>query len=493
MKSPANFCKTRARIPSQSGIRDLDSAVQNFDEAQIFTIHGFCQRVLGESAFESGALFDMEMQADAEPILDEVARDFWRRQFYTAPPLLPRLAIACKKSHLDWIKLLHCMRNHPDIRILPPAGKESSAALGVRLGKKLREIIAEWKRSEGEITGILVEHKSLSRDEKNFRRDTVEKMLQSVKQLAGQADGAPPESLQAILGLSNTGIAGKILKNKTPPEHRLFDLCEEFATDAREFFNQLTHEFIVFAKREMPLRKERLNVVTYDDLLTRMRDALTGPGGAAFAATIGGRYRAALIDEFQDTDPVQYEIFRRIFGGGGHHLWFIGDPKQAIYSFRGADVFTYRGAAEAASREYTLGTNWRSEKRLLHAINLLFKKHPSLGGKITYHEVHPPQTPRPGFREITGGDGESAPAVPLFAKRRRWRRVQQGRRGTPHPPGGGCRYCAIESVGCQTWRARIAIRRHGGAGAHEQTGCEVAGTAARARDQKCFTNGKERL
>ncbi len=95
------------------GIRDLDSAVQNFDEAQIFTIHGFCQRVLRESAFESGALFDMEMLADAAPMLDEVARDFWRRRFYTAPPLLPRLAISQKKSHDDWLEILKSVRNHP--------------------------------------------------------------------------------------------------------------------------------------------------------------------------------------------------------------------------------------------------------------------------------------------------------------------------------------------------------------------------------------------
>ena len=389
-----------------SGIRDLDNAVQNFDEARIFTIHGFCQGVLRENAFESGSLFDMEMLADAEPILDEVARDFWRKRFYDAPPLLPALAVALKKSHDDWTKLLNGVRNHPDVRILPPAGKEDSAGIGGRLEEKLAEITAEWKRSEGEIAGILTEHKSLSRDEKKFRRDTVERMLQSLRQFAENAGAASPEALRVVLGLSNTEIAGKLLQNKQPPAHRLFDRCEEFSTLVTAFFNQLTHEFIAFARRELPLRKERLNVVTYDDLLTRVRNALLGPAGASFAAMLGGKYRAALIDEFQDTDPVQYEIFRRVFGGGGHYLYFIGDPRQAIYSFRGADVFTYREAAEKASQGFTLDTNWRSEKRLLNAINLLFEKHPSLGEGIAYHEVHSPQTPRPGFQELTGGDRE---------------------------------------------------------------------------------------
>ncbi len=189
---------------------------------------------------------------------------------------------------------------------------------------------------------------------------------------------------------------------------------------SRDFFNQLTHEFIAYARRELPLRKDRLDLVTYDDLLTRVRDALKGPGGAAFAAMLGGRYRAALIDEFQDTDPVQYEIFRCIFGDGGHHLYFIGDPRQAIYSFRGADVFTYREAAGKASHGFTLDTNWRSEKRLLNAINLLFKKQPALGEGIDYREVHPPETPRPEFREITNEDGRA---------RLRFRYLESGEEG----------------------------------------------------------------
>ncbi len=402
------FLKNASADSLAKGIRDLEDAVQNFDEAQIFTIHGFCQRVLHESAFESGALFDMEMLADAGPILDEVARDFWRQRFYTVPPLLPRLALAQKKSHEDWTVLLKCVRNHPDLRILPPKGKRDSNSLGTLLEKKLNEIIAEWKRSADEIVGILGMHKDLSRAETAFRADNVEKMLRLLGQLSENFDAAPPEALSVILSLSNTEIAKKLVKAKQPPAHRLFDLCDDFLMLSRELFNQLTHEFIAFARREMPLRKERLNVVTYDDSLTRVRDAHRGLVARLLPKRCSAsRYSAALIDEFQDTDPVQYEIFRLIFGDGAHHLYFIGDPRQAIYSFRGADVFTYREAADRASVGFTLTTNWRSEKRLLDAINLLFKKHPGLGEGINYREVNPPEKPRPEFREITGGDEET--------------------------------------------------------------------------------------
>lgn len=402
------------------GIRNVENAVQNFDEAQIFTIHGFCQRVLAEGAFESGALFDMEMLADTDAILEEVARDFWRQRFYTAPPLQARLAVALGRSYHDWMELLGFMRNHPDLRIIPGPGKEGSASIGRKLEEQLAEITAEWKRSGKAVGEILTTHKSLSRAGTAFKPETVAVMVRSLERLTGDFEASPPEALDAVLSLCHSEIAKKLIGAKEPPAHRVFDLCEKFSALSRRFFDALTHEFILFARRELLLRKERLNVVTYDDLLVRVRDALAGPGGAAFTATLAARYRAALIDEFQDTDPIQYEIFSRIFGAGAHHLYFIGDPRQAIYSFRGADVFTYREAAKKAAAGFTLDTNWRSEKRLLDAVNLLFKKHPELGEGIAYHEVHPPKNPRADFREISGGDAEA---------RLRFRYLQSGEEG----------------------------------------------------------------
>ncbi len=160
-------------------------------------------------------------------------------------------------------------------------------------------------------------------------------------------------------------------------------------------FNQLTHEFLEFAQVELPKRKARTNTVTYDDLITGMRDALRQKEGGRLARAIGGKYSAALIDEFQDTDPAQYEIFRTIFGSKEHRLFLIGDPKQAIYGFRGADVFTYFQANTIADRTFTLTTNWRSEAPLLTAINRLFlqTEQPFIFPEIQYHQVHAPKEP----------------------------------------------------------------------------------------------------
>ena len=134
-------------------------------------------------------------------------------------------------------------------------------------------------------------------------------------------------------------------------------------------------------RKEVERRKRRAGVVTYDDLLTRLRDTLADAvGGPGACRRLRSRYRVALVDEFQDTDPIQWEIMRRAFGGGDTTLVLIGDPKQAIYSFRGADVYAYLEAAREAGDRATLAVNWRSDEGLIEAYDALF------GGTKLGHE-----------------------------------------------------------------------------------------------------------
>ena len=128
----------------------------------------------------------------------------------------------------------------------------------------------------------------------------------------------------------------------------------------------------IAARNELERRKRELALMTYDDLLTRLRNALTGPNGEAAVARLQARYRVVLIDEFQDTDPVQWQIVERAFGGGGVTLVLIADPKQAIYAFRGADVYAYLAAVRAATTQRTLAVNWRSDQALIDAHDALF-------------------------------------------------------------------------------------------------------------------------
>ncbi|MGI8505527.1 MAG: UvrD-helicase domain-containing protein [Solirubrobacteraceae bacterium] len=149
------------------------------------------------------------------------------------------------------------------------------------------------------------------------------------------------------------------------------------------------------ARAEFDARKRGMAVMTYEDLITRLRSALAGDGGAATAEQLRDRYEVVLVDEFQDTDPAQWEIVRRAFGDTGVTLVLIADPKQAIYAFRGADVYAYLEAAQAADTRATLGVNWRSDQGLIDAHDALLSG-VKLGHEgIAYRQVRA----APGHRE----------------------------------------------------------------------------------------------
>jgi exodeoxyribonuclease V beta subunit len=148
---------------------------------------------------------------------------------------------------------------------------------------------------------------------------------------------------------------------------------------------------------EFDLRKRRMAVMGYDDLLTRLEQTLSAAGGDAVAERLRARWSVVLVDEFQDTDPVQWDIVQRAFGDGKTTLVLIGDPKQAIYAFRGADVYAYLDAARSAGARATLDINWRSDQGLIDAYDTTFGG-AKLGNEgIVYRKVRAAdanQTPR---------------------------------------------------------------------------------------------------
>jgi exodeoxyribonuclease V beta subunit len=163
---------------------------------------------------------------------------------------------------------------------------------------------------------------------------------------------------------------------------------------------QMRRRLAMRVREELELRKRRLGVMTYDDLLTRLDDTLGGDGGPAAAARLRARYAVVLVDEFQDTDPIQWNIVRRAFGegpagdgqtGDGAALVLIGDPKQAIYAFRGADVYAYLAAARAAVASATLDVNWRSDQGLIDAYDAMFGGAKLGHAGIVYRRVRAPE------------------------------------------------------------------------------------------------------
>jgi exodeoxyribonuclease V beta subunit len=203
--------------------------------------------------------------------------------------------------------------------------------------------------------------------------------------------GQPQFSRAEGLRIARIAVANPAarLEPDSAPEHTVAAMRVRFAHAVRGEFER---------------RKRQMALITYDDLLTRLDDTLSGPGGDAAAARLRERYRVVLVDEFQDTDPIQWDIMRRAFGGGGVALILIGDPKQAIYAFRGADVYAYLAARDTADARATLEVNWRSDQGLIDAYDAMFGG-ATLGHKgIVYRKVRAaPANQTPGLLEAPVG------------------------------------------------------------------------------------------
>ena len=365
----------RHRTESAAMRERLERALAGFDEAPIFTIHGFCQRMLRDRAFESGVLFDTELVTDQSELLQELADDWWRARFYSAARLRLLYALRAGLGPEALLKLLRSTVSHPGLRLVSSVDGRGLESLGTALERAFGEARAAWCAGR---TGIEACFGSAAKwANKPYNRDA--EMAENFALLARAfSDEATPAVLKVFELFTNSALeeSTHAKHQGQTPKHRFFDLCDALLERVAEFHVGLQLDFLTFATRELPLRKLRQKAQSFDDLLTRLRDALAAAGGEALAAAIRARFPAALIDEFQDTDPVQYEIFRRVFADGASRLFLIGDPKQAIYGFRGADIFTYLHAAANADREFTLGENWRSESGLVHAVNRVFSRVP---------------------------------------------------------------------------------------------------------------------
>ncbi len=351
----------------------LEAALAGFDTASIFTIHGFCLRALQDHAFESGALYDTELVTDQSALAREVIDDFWRERFFGSADRLLGYALLKGYSPDFFTTFLKSLQLSERDEVVPLYPEAEIARIGHAAGAAFEEVRRLWSAGKEAVSILLRTDRGLSRAEKSYRADRVEHLLSAMEGFV--AAGNPFGLFDGFEKLTSSGIAAGTKSSGTAPSHPLFDACERLQALADERLLALKSEVVAYYRRRLPERKRESNIRFFDDLLADLYHAVAeGPQAAALAEALRKRYRAALIDEFQDTDPVQYDIFRRIYSGSDAPLFLIGDPKQAIYSFRGADIFAYLQAAAdvAGERRFTLNTNWRSVPKLLGGFNLLF-------------------------------------------------------------------------------------------------------------------------
>jgi len=384
----------------------LDLALKSFDTASIFTIHGFCLRALQDNSFESGSLYDTELVTDQTTLLQEVVDDFWRIRFFAPSAPLLAYALANRYSPEYFMKFVREIVANPKLKVIPTFCEDDIHTIEKICKSKFQQLQKIWGESQQEIYDIVHTHKGLSRSAKTYRQDLIPVLLENTTNfLSGEN---PFDLFKDFEKISSGYIEKHRLKRNPPPEHEFFTVCEELKQGVEKRFLALRWELIDFCRERLPRRKHEMNIRFFDDLLNDLYAALNGDSGEAFGRKLRTKYHAALIDEFQDTDPVQYDIFRAIYGDTDCPLFLIGDPKQAIYSFRGADIFAYLEASSdvADAKRFTLTGNWRSTPHLLAALNTVFahSSNPFVYEQIAYHEITPGKDVYDKQLQINGKD-----------------------------------------------------------------------------------------
>ncbi len=394
----------------------LNTALLNIDQAAIFTIHGFCQRILTEYALESRQLFDFELTTDSHSIKQRCADDYWRKQLY------PRTALQ--------VSLLTSSYNTPE-DLLASIADLSLLTKTVPKTMDLDNLLA--------ITAHLISQAriqfennyhilKISFKDNKFKQSYVDNFEELAKKLNSWLKGNNlllPEA-NCLNLLTKQGITLALNGNKfrktklETSEERKASYITTLGLD-NEAFNQLItaiktltlHFRLGLAddlQKSVNTYLQQLNQLTFDDLISRLSTALVNDKQQLLTKALQQRFKVALIDEFQDTDNQQWTIFKLLFSVTTHYLYLIGDPKQAIYKFRGADIFSYFSAKDKAQHSFTLANNWRSHPQLVTAVNSLFSRNKAfLFKKLPFNHVNPALTSSTGEIQY-----QSKPIAPMM-------------------------------------------------------------------------------
>ena len=372
--------------------RRLELAAQWMDEAAISTIHGWCNRMLAEHAFASGSLFSQQLSTDLTAMKLQAARDYWRSFYYDLPEHALSECLSYWQTPEQLWQSVAKLSSYYQERLATEnfsyaEPKMAIAQCQAERQAQLQQLTEQWQQWLPEITELL--NQAITEKVVNGRQLQQRYLDNWLQKLAAWLQ-APDTSLDLGTGwhrLSPQGIA-ECWKQPPVPDHPAFagivhlQAALQGLAQPRQLLMQHAANWLAH-RIQSELSQQAL--MGFDDMLLRLHRALHGAQGRELASLVRGQYPVALIDEFQDTDPIQYQIFSAIYlehpatsnaGSGSEEqyaLLLIGDPKQAIYAFRGADIYTYLQAKLATTgRHYTLDTNFRSDARLVSAVNYIF-------------------------------------------------------------------------------------------------------------------------
>ncbi|MGR9088095.1 MAG: exodeoxyribonuclease V subunit beta, partial [Gammaproteobacteria bacterium] len=375
--------------------RKLQLASEWMDEAAVSTIHSWCNRMLREHAFDSQSLFTQNLETDPSELLSEIVRDYWRNFFYPLETEDFASILDCWKQPNALEYAIKPLLEHADLLDRSPSPHEHLQRIRedkTAILAQLKQPWAVWIQEIKEIFNTAKQKKLI--DGKKLQARWYESWLNNIYEWAVSPDQELLDIGTGWFRLTPEGIA-EAWKNEQPPDHPAFaaiaSLKEALANLPQPGQGILLHAAHWVAEAFAAAQKRRAQM-GFNDLLSELESALNGAYGDRLAEVIRRQFPAALIDEFQDTDPVQYRIFDRIYEIAWNRqdcaLILIGDPKQAIYAFRGADIYTYLKAREAIQgRLCTLGKNFRSTQAMVDAVNHCFdfsEKQPGNAGAFLF-------------------------------------------------------------------------------------------------------------
>jgi len=372
----------REKFPGPDERAIIARALLDIDQLAVSTIHSFCQRVVQTEGTLCGQPVIPELIADADGLIKEALYDLWKTRV-AGNELASSIAAAQKWDPANDLRFVRQVLGLDDFEAEPPARAFGEVLQELKEGARqfTKEMVGElarlaqkvphWNKAGGDDSFRNQQFSNLRNDE-NFSDwiDAVNWLPRMASAQGGMIPARGAANNALIRDAANLPVV--LLARKMSGLYARLSWYWQFdcLADIRQTVSAT-------------LRKNRQ--ITYDGLITTLRDALRSPEhGRRLAAHLRGQFKVALIDESQDTDPRQFEIFRAIFVGNetnpsDSRLVLIGDPKQAIYAFRGADVNTYLGArAQAEPRVFSLTKTFRSPEPLVRAVNALFQRPGSL-------------------------------------------------------------------------------------------------------------------
>ncbi|NOU49548.1 exodeoxyribonuclease V subunit beta [Pseudoalteromonas sp. JBTF-M23] len=357
----------------------LDSAAKSIDEAAIFTIHGFCQRMLKQHAFESNVAFNLEFVLDESELVLEAIKDHWRSFVYPLDRDTTQAVIEHYKSPQSLAKEVISILNKEQATITPQLDLQT--VLDAR--KQYQQQAQKFKQSlmSSDFFSVLA-NSGLAKNKTPGRAGNIDALIAYCQSDDWYFEFGSAKHSFSIWGEASLSNPANYKKGAALIEHSMtseFDMMAQLHSQVSTGLKIAILQYsVVEVRRLLRAHKQQHGLISPDDLLRQLYEALKSKQGDILVDKIAQLFPVAMIDEFQDTDPVQYGIFDTIYGTeGGSALTMIGDPKQAIYGFRGADIFTYIHAKQQVepSNQYTLATNFRSATGVVAAVNAIFSNH----------------------------------------------------------------------------------------------------------------------